>query len=155
MCCLQSYAGSRASQGHDRLLAELVTTMHLPGALSRCRSGSALTLKLLTSHFGAIRRGSEHFVCQRSWEVFRNWDYRFVDTRCRLYRSRSVSLGFTEEAELCGLASACNWLSARSCRPCIPSTVKQILVRGAQRAARVKGSRPVRIGNAAINQLQA
>jgi len=120
---------------------------------------SALTLKLLSSRrFGSII-ASPTFGLPEVIGGVRNWDYRYTwirDASFTLYAF--VRLGLTEEA-----AAFMDWIEAR-CRELEPDGSLQIMYGIDGRHVLTEeelphlegymGSRPVRIGNAAYDQVQ-
>jgi GH15 family glucan-1,4-alpha-glucosidase len=120
---------------------------------------SALTLKLLTSsQYGSIV-AAPTFGLPENVGGSRNWDYRFTwirDASFTLYGL--MRLGFTEES-----AAFMRWVEAR-CAELAPDGSLQIMYRIDGRhdtteeelphLAGYMGSRPVRIGNDAVGDLQ-
>lgn len=120
---------------------------------------SALTLKLLTSrHFGSLV-AAPTFGLPELIGGARNWDYRYTwirDSSFTLYAL--LRLGFTGEAR-----DFMRWIEAR-CEELEPDGSLQVMygIDGRHRLdeeilehfAGYRGSRPVRIGNGAYDQLQ-
>jgi GH15 family glucan-1,4-alpha-glucosidase len=120
---------------------------------------SALILKLLTSKpYGSIV-AAPTFGLPEVVGGERNWDYRYTwirDTSFTLYAF--IRLGYTEEA-----AAFMNWIEDR-CNDLNPDGSLQIMygIDGRKKLAETtlshfegyRGSSPVRIGNAAYDQLQ-
>jgi GH15 family glucan-1,4-alpha-glucosidase len=120
---------------------------------------AALTLKLLTSQpFGSIV-AAPTFGLPEEIGGTRNWDYRYIwirDASFTLYAL--MRLGYTEEAK-----AFMHWIEER-CRRMTSSSPLQAVYRidGSRRLPEValahfagyQHSTPVRIGNAAANQLQ-
>jgi len=120
---------------------------------------SALTLKLLTSReFGSIV-AAPTFGLPETIGGERNWDYRYTWIRDASFTTYAlIRLGYTEEA-----GAFMRWIEAR-CDELEPDGALQVLygIDGRHRAEETelghlegyRGSRPVRIGNAAVGQLQ-
>jgi len=120
---------------------------------------SALTLKLLTSIDHGSMVASPTFGLPENPGGVRNWDYRYTwirDASFTLYALHR--LGYTEEA-----SAFMNWIEARCVEPrpdgslkimyCIDGSAdlpEEILPHWSGHG----GARPVRVGNAAANQLQ-
>jgi GH15 family glucan-1,4-alpha-glucosidase len=120
---------------------------------------SAMTLKLLTSRPHGSIVASPTFGLPEVLGGHRNWDYRFTwirDASFTLYAL--IRLGYTEEA-----AEFMRWIEAR-CNELEPDGALQIMygIDGRRTLTEdsldhlegYRGSRPVRIGNAAHGQLQ-
>jgi GH15 family glucan-1,4-alpha-glucosidase len=120
---------------------------------------SAITLKLLTSRkFGSVAAAAT-FGLPESLGGERNWDYRYAwvrDASFTLYAL--MRLGYTEEAQ-----AFMHWIAER-CNDLAPDGSLQIMY-GLDGSKELQeeilghfegycGSRPVRIGNGAYNQLQ-
>ena len=119
---------------------------------------SALTLKLLTSHpFGSIVAAPTFGLPEVVGGV-RNWDYRYTwirDASFTLYAL--MRLGYTDES-----AAFMRWIEAR-CRELDPKRGLRVLygIDGRPIESEVqlelsgyRDSRPVRVGNLAVDQLQ-
>jgi GH15 family glucan-1,4-alpha-glucosidase len=120
---------------------------------------SALTLALLISKKEGSIVAAPTFGLPERVVGDRNWDYRFSWIRDASFALDAfLKLGYTDEAH--GLMG---WLEGR-CREAISDKPLQVVYRltGSRRLAEhtlddlegYKGSRPIRIGNAAYNQLQ-
>ena len=154
----------RAVREPQRLLAE--TCAFWEGWCARCAyegdyadavRRSALTLKALTyAPSGAIVAAATTSLPEEIGGV-RNWDYRYTWLRdASMVLQAFATLGYTEEArQFCGFLQAC----------CANSPVRlQVLYgigaelevgeRCLAHAEGYRGSRPVRVGNAAAQQLQ-
>ena len=120
---------------------------------------SALTLKLLTSQEHGSIVAAPTFGLPEEIGGSRNWDYRFTwirDASFTLYGL--MRLGYTEEA-----AAFMRWTEER-CREAKGSSPLQVMYRidgshdltetNLRHLAGYQHSAPVRIGNAATNQLQ-
>jgi len=120
---------------------------------------SALTLKLLTSRaYGSIVAALTFGLPERIGGE-RNWDYRYTWVRDASFTLDALMrLGYTEEA-----AAFMDWIEQR-CRELRPGKPLQVMYRvdGSRELPETvlkhfqgyEGSRPVRIGNAASQQLQ-
>jgi GH15 family glucan-1,4-alpha-glucosidase len=120
---------------------------------------SALTLKLLTSKKHGSMVASPTFGLPEELGGERNWDYRYTwirDSSFLLYSL--IRLGYTEEA-----GSFMHWIEER-CRELADGSALQIMygIDGRTKLTEYelphlegyKGSKPVRIGNGAYDQLQ-
>lgn len=120
---------------------------------------SALTLKLLTSwHHGPIL-AAPTFGLPENLGGVRNWDYRFTwirDASFTIYAF--IRLGYTEEA-----AAFMRWIEARSNNMAPDGTLQTVYGLDGRHDLTefnlphldgYKGSKPVRVGNAAHQQLQ-
>ncbi len=119
---------------------------------------SALILKLLNSHHGPLL-AAPTFGLPEEIGGERNWDYRFTWIRDASFTIYALlRLGFTEEA-----TSFMGWIEER-CANLAPDDTLQIMygLDGHRELTETvlehlegyKGSKPVRIGNAAYDQLQ-
>lgn len=132
---------------------------HYTGRWREVVNRSALTLKLLTSrHFGSLV-AAPTFGLPELIGGARNWDYRYTwirDSSFTLYAL--LRLGFTGEAR-----DFMRWIEAR-CEELAPDGSLQIMygIDGRHELTEeilehftgYRGSRPVRIGNGAYDQLQ-
>jgi GH15 family glucan-1,4-alpha-glucosidase len=119
---------------------------------------SALSLKLLVSHYGPLLAAPTFGLPEEIGGV-RNWDYRFTWIRDASFTVYAfLRLGFKEEA-----SSFMHWLEER-CAELNPDGTLQIMygLDGSHKLTETeldhlegyKGSQPVRVGNAAYDQLQ-
>ena len=120
---------------------------------------SALTLKLLTSQeFGSIVAAPTFGLPERIGGV-RNWDYRYTWIRDTSFTLRALmQLGYMDESK-----AFLNWLEERSFELEADGSLRIMYGIDGRRDLHeqelshfegYQGSRPVRIGNAASNQLQ-
>jgi GH15 family glucan-1,4-alpha-glucosidase len=120
---------------------------------------SALILKLMTSHeFGSLI-AAPTFGLPETLGGSRNWDYRYTWIRDASFTVYAfIRLGFMDEAR-----AYMKWVHNRACVPSATGPLQlmygidgrqELLETELDHLAGYAGSRPVRIGNAAYNQLQ-
>jgi GH15 family glucan-1,4-alpha-glucosidase len=119
---------------------------------------SALTLKLLSARWSGSIVAAATFGLPETIGGERNWDYRYSWIRDASFTLYALTrLGMTEET-----SAFIGWLVDR-CECCRPETLQTLYTigGGTELAERTlehlegyRGSRPVRIGNAAFDQLQ-
>ena len=121
---------------------------------------SALILKLLTSRKSGAIVAAPTFGLPESPGVERNWDYRYTWIRDAGFTVYSLMrLGYTEEAE-----AFMEWVADRvetDCKKQVPLQVmygidgrKELVEKTLDNLSGYQGAQPVRIGNAAYEQLQ-
>ena len=149
----------RMREGTARFWREWVSRSSYRGRWRETVNRSAMTLKLLTSqHFGSLVAAATLGLPERIGGT-RNWDYRYTwirDSAFTLYAL--LRLGFTAEAR-----DFINWIEAR-CEEIEPDGSLQIMYgidgrhdlteQTLDHLEGYRGSRPVRIGNGASDQLQ-